>query len=186
MHTQSHFLNLNPLVILHVLWQTIFIEPAAANYCFSLRFKASALRWVLRKCRSLGLHLILETTTRTAVREQTGQSCLAVKRWCHLREFVFHSRYTCLIFTYILYLMKGLEIGLISVELWKEEWRNQSFTPWLLFEMETTFSWGWKREGLELVGGTVLAGKWTQTKQFCKLLKGKAANRFQPSVFFLR
>lgn len=156
-------------------------------YCFPLRFIASTLRWVLGKCKSLGLHLILETTTTTAVREQTGQSCLAVtvKRWCHLREFVFHSHYTYLIFTYILYLMKGLEIGLISVELWKEEWRNQSFTPWLLFEMETTFFWGWKREGLELVGGTVLAGKWTQTKQFCKLLKGKAANRFQPLVFFL-
>lgn len=67
-------------------------------YCFPLRFIASTLRWVLGKCRSLGLHLILQTTTRTAVREQTGQSCLAVKRWCHLREFVFHSRYTCLDF----------------------------------------------------------------------------------------
>lgn len=148
-------------------------------YCFPLRFIASTLRWVLSKCRSLGLHLILEQL------EQQEQCYLAVKRWCHLWEFVFHSRYTCLIFTYILHLMKGLEIGLIFIELWKEEWRNQSFIPWLLFVMETTFFLGWKREGLELVGGTVLAGKWTQTKQFCKLLKGKAVNRFQHLVFFL-
>lgn len=186
MHTQSQFFKLKSAGHIAMFFHKQYLlSRQRPIYCFPLRCIASTLRWVLGKCRSLGLNLILQTTTRTAVREQTGQSCLAVKRWCHLREFVFHSRYTCLIFTYILYLMKGLEIGLISVELWKEEWRNQSCTPWLLFEMETTFFWGWKREGLELVGGTVLAGKWTQTKQFCKLLKGKAANRFQPSVFFL-
>lgn len=147
MHTQSQFFKLKSAGHIAMFFHKQYLlSRQRPIYCFPLRCIASTLRWVLGKCRSLGLNLILQTTTRTAVREQTGQSCLAVtvKRWCHLREFVFHSRYTCLIFTYILYLMKGLEIGLISVELWKEEWRNQSFTPWLLFEMETTFFWGWK------------------------------------------
>lgn len=68
-------------------------------YCFPLRFIASTLPWVLSKCRSLGLHLILETTTGTAVGEQTVLSCsekvmslagICISFALHVSDFYIH------------------------------------------------------------------------------------------------
>lgn len=68
-------------------------------YCFPLHFIASTLPWVLSKCRSLGLHLILETTKGTAVGEQTVLSCsekvmslagICISFALHVSDFYIH------------------------------------------------------------------------------------------------
>lgn len=142
--------------------------------------KSNKLFWKRSKRTSIYLHLPSDQKDCNDITHTVARTVLT-KRGDH---FNFEDSYIARVWS-IWYDITKLPQLIVLEQTWNigsfiktEKWQRTSCTPSRLFEMMEIFCWEWKREVLARDGGMVLAGKCTQMKQFCKLLKGELYGSF--------